>query len=191
MSFRRLIIPLAVVLTACSSGGDSRTAVPKPEAWPRVEVYPPDYQPLANAPLHFEANRALQPLPSEHPGWWFSMAYPRYGATLFITFTKAGSYDEQQQIVANRLERMQMNAGSASSQLTRLTSEGGFDAQLLTTRHGSSTPVQLLAVGDGWVVSGAVALSNPADITRPDSLAPVIDAVEADLLHALKHLKQK
>lgn len=183
-------VALVGILVGCSSGND-RGIAPKPEAWPRVETYSPDYGLLDGAPLAFAVNQCVEEQPTDQPGRWFSLRYPRYNATLFVTFTRAANGDEQEEVVANRLERMRMNAGGGTSELTRLTSEGGFHGQLLTTRYGSSTPVQLLAVGNGWVVSGAVALSNPADLTRPDSLSPVIDALESDMLYTLKHLKCK
>ena len=92
--------------------------------------------------------------------------------------------------IDNRIARMALNAGGARSELTELTSEGGYECRVMTTPAGTVTPLQFLAFrpAGGEIVSGALFIDGAAT-AQPDSFAPIVRAVERDIVHALKHLK--
>lgn len=177
---------VAVLMTACGQKDEGR-AVPRPDAWPRINTYPAAYHNLPGVPVEFPVNDSTV-IQATDKAEWVTVRYPRYHASLHLTFTPTapGNIEE---VVDNRVERMALNSGGNESEITELTNPSGFKAQLMKTPRGSITPLQILAIGNNMVVSGALELSNPDDLQRPDSLAPIIDAVEADLLHALKNLQ--
>lgn len=174
------------LITACGQKDGGR-AVPRPDAWPRIHTYPATYHNLPGRVVNFPVNDSTI-LQSTDKAEWVTVYYPRYHASLHLTFTVANNA-EINEVVDNRVERMALNSGGNESVITELTNESGFKAQLMRTPRGSITPLQILAINNNIVVSGALELKNQEDLQRPDSLAPVIDAIEADLLYALKNLK--
>lgn len=177
---------LATLVTACGKKGGGR-AVPRPDAWPRVDTYPASYHNIPGVSVNFQVNDSTV-IKSTNKTEWVTVRYPRYHANLHLTFTRVspGTLDG---VVDNRVERMALNSGGNESIITELTNRAGFKAQLMRTPRGSITPLQILAINNNIVVSGALELANAEDLQRPDSLAPVIDAIEADLLYALKTLQ--
>lgn len=177
---------VAILPAACGQKEGGR-AVPRPDAWPRVNTYPPTYHNLPGVSVNFPVNDSTS-LQTTDKNEWITVHYPRYHANLHLTFTPTTPADIDK-VIDNRVERMALNSGGNESEVTELTNPAGFKAQLLKTPRGSITPLQILAIGTNIVVSGALELINPNDLQRPDSLAPIIDAVETDLLYALKHLQ--
>lgn len=182
----RSLLPAALMLIAASSscsrsGGDA--AVPKPDAWPRMEPYPEAYSRTLDG---FAINDSAIVTPGDSAGW-FTAAYPRYNARLYLTVTRVDP-SALAHAVDNRLERMALNSGGSRSTLTELTAESGFECRLMTTLSSAPTPLQFLAVRpDGCLVSGAVVIDGAAT-SPPDSFAPSVAALERDIIHALKHL---
>lgn len=188
MKLTTIAAGLTLLLAACG-GGES--AVPRPEAFPRANLYDTVYHQLDSVPALFYVNDSTVVVPDDRrsdDARWVTLSYPRYKALMYLTFTPVtpATLDG---VVDNRIERMSLNAGSSRSELVELTSEGGFACRMLTKRSGTVTPVQFLAVSPALVVSGALFLQHQASPTSPDSLAPVITAVETDILHALRRLK--
>lgn len=180
---------LAVVTLACSK---TPTATPLPTAYPRIATADSTFKALPEASLaHIEINEAATAQPdSAAPNGteWWTVQYPSSGARIYLTVTPTSSAKETEDVAANRLERMQMNAGGNNSELIELTSPGGFHSRILVTPEGTSTPVQIVAVSPNRVVSGAFFAENAA--TAPaDSLRPVVQAAVRDFLHLAKTLK--
>ncbi len=188
---RHLIAPAAIAAlllgASCSRGGEGAPAVPKPDAWPRIEIAPEAY---GRSIEGFAVNDSAIIVPGDSAGW-YTLSYPCYGpsARVYLTLARPqrGALADA---VANRIERMALNAGGGRSQLTELTSEGGYECRIMTTPAGTVTPVQFLAFrrNGGEIVSGALFIDGAAT-AEPDSFAPVVRAVERDIVHALKHLK--
>jgi len=181
------------ILTAACS--DDR-AVPRPEGFPRIEAYPETYTSLpGNSRPEFIVNDSarivsVREAPTGSSDRWYTLYYPRYGALLYLTFT-ATAPEGSTTVIDNRLKRMALNSGGARSILTTLESPGGYKSRLMTTPAGTVTPVQFLSVRDDRkiIVSGAVFIDGASSASSPDSLAPVINYLERDILHALKNLK--
>ena len=180
-------IAILLVLTGCRR---EERAVPRPVAFPRIEIPAERYVAADSVPMHFEINTASSTERKEQDGTvWLTITYPGYfpGTAIYCTFTPVtdGSVDE---VIANRTERMALNSGGADSEITRLTSQGGLDCTMTVTRAGSATPVQFIAADNGIVVSGAMYINVEAGFA-PDSIAPVVDAVSRDMLHSLKTIR--
>lgn len=185
--FPRILALLAAAVAAagCGPGGGSRKApVPRPYAWPRVEPYPASFTRSIDG---FAVNDSVVVAPGDSAGW-YTLLYPRYNVRVYATITRVAPRDLPG-VIDNRTRRISLNTGGGLTRLTELTSEGGFDCVLATTPSGTITPLQFLAHDSrGRVVTGALVVDGAAS-AQPDSAAPVIEAVERDLIHALKHLK--
>lgn len=187
-----LAVLLSMVFSDCSGGSADRVAAPRPAAYPRILLYDTlRYAVSEAAPLLFYANASATV--SRTPGGdgdsrWLNIAYPRYNAVVYCTFTPVTDANRAK-VLDNRLERMGLNAGGHSSEALTLDSPGGFHSQLIVTPAESLTPLQFLSTdGNEWVVSGAAYLDYAPSAAAADSIAPVIDALKADLLYALERL---
>lgn len=83
---------------------------------------------------------------------------------------------------------MSLNSGGNRSELFELETPAGFSGKVLVTAVGTLTPVQFVAYNERWVVSGAYFVGEDAAAT-PDSIAPAIQAVKRDIIHAITTLK--
>lgn len=173
---------LAVV--ACACGGGEENSVPRRRAYARVDTYPAEYRAVEVGGIPLEINTSAAAA-SPREGW-LDVRYTRYGATLHLAVARPDAA-ARDQAVANRRQRMSLNLGGATAEQTTLAGDT-YMCELLVSRDAVATPVQLLAVGaDGTLVSGAAVIAGR---TEPvDSLRPVVDALRADALHLLMHLK--
>lgn len=167
--------------------------MPRPEGYPRIALYEAVYRSDSIGPVIFESNAGTAVTERRQGAdgtGWLTLAYPRYGATLYLTASPATA-STLGDIIDNRLERISLNIGGATTELTELTGKGGWHGRVTLTPSGSATPLQILATsprGD-CVVSGALFLERAATATSPDSLAPALEAVRDDLIHAVNALR--
>ena len=180
-------IMLFAMLAGCTGRRDDnivprRTAYPRP-ALPDTAMTATDCTPG----LHLEAN-ACAVIESPRPGW-INVSYPTLGARIHITVTQTTAADVAT-VRANRLQRLMLNEGDRRSEHREWTNPAGFDI-LMARSEASSTPLQFLATDDSTaVVSGAVYFADPAVATTEsaDSIRPVLDALERDIVTSLSRL---
>lgn len=172
-----------------NSGGDITTdAVPLPRAWPRTPVYPADYAPVApGSDIEAIAGLPVSIRPSGHHDSWIDISYPAYRATLYLSDTRTASDEATAEAVANRLERMALNAGLQNSEKTEFVTPEGYQATILSTPSGTLTPLQFIAAGRYRVVSGALTIDRLP--SSADSLAPTLRAATRDIVHLINRLK--
>lgn len=167
--------------------------MPRPEGYPRIALYEAVYRNDSIGPVIFESNAGTAVTERRQGAdgtGWLTLAYPRYGAILYLTASPATA-STLGGIIDNRLERISLNIGGATTELTELTGKGGWHGRVTLTPSGSATPLQILATsprGD-CVVSGALFLEGAATATSPDSLAPALEALRDDLIHAVNALR--
>ncbi len=194
-----ILVAAISILAGCSKPSDTTVAVPRPHAFPRVDIpsaqyrtVDPDTSGLRRLVVNADTRVSIDTAHRAVEGRWLNVAYNSMpGVVVYITVSRVDSPDEMNQLVDNRVERMALNSGGNSSELTELTSEGGFTARVLSTPRGTVTPVQFLATSpqSGVAVSGAVyidALNTPG---AADSLAPAIDALKRDVIHSMTRLQ--
>lgn len=182
------IATAAAIGSASCTGRGSNDAVPKPEAWPRIELPGENYKAhtIGHATLHFNAEASVSTERNDGSATWITVRYPQFrNAAVYLTLTSAQA-SEIAGILANRRERMELNAGGATTVITELTSAGGWHCELAETRTSLTTPLQLLATDSTSVLSGTFYLDLPAG-SSADSISPVVKAVSNDLLHLLKN----
>ncbi len=188
-----LSLPLALSLTlalAACQGTDTRTT-PLPRAYPRIEMPAAAYETAATdtlpVALSLNAGARAQVAPRQG-GWWIDVTYPTFReGRLYLSLLPVadGSLEE---MTANRLERVSLNLGGARAERADITSAGGWEGMMIVSREALSTPVQILATGRGYMLTGALHLDLPAD-TPLDSVSPAIDAIERDMTHLLQELR--
>lgn len=177
-----------LLLAACSGG--HQTPTPKPEAYPRIEMPDSVFRTVSvnGTDIAVNSGAVAKIEEKENGDSWITVTYPSFGnVTLYLTLSNATPEEPAESILANRRERMSLNLSGAESLLTTLVSTGGWECEMLSSRSSLSTPVQILASKDGKVMSGTMYL-HISHTTPADSVSPVIDAVERDMLTMLKAL---
>lgn len=185
----------AALLYSCGNQSeDTSAAVPRQHSYPRPQLYDTVYTAAAELPASFEVNAGAT---VEYPNGreakdgeplWVDIRYPRYGATVNLTFTPVSSMEQLSKALANRRERMALNLGANAAEQTDIQTATGYQSTILFSTGPSLTPLQFLSAGGGLVISGA--LNMPLTSATPvDSVMPILDAVKADLIHSLQRLK--
>lgn len=178
---------IALIMAAIAGGCTDR-----PEAVPRAVAYPRAALPdTAAVPYSIGAVSgrlsAAATVDAPRRGW-LTAGYPTVGAQLHISVTDTTAA-ALEQVKANRMQRLLLNAGDCPTTNREFTTVAGFTSLVATTAH-SATPVQFLATdGRHIVVSGAVFMPAAAD-AAPDSVAPIIEYFEHEatrLLLTLRH----
>ncbi len=188
MRLPALSLTIIITVMLCACGGGERRAVPLPPAYPRIAMPAPRYA-VADTLMHPLAVNTGARVTAERRdgGEWIDITYPQFGqGRVYLTINDVPRGREAD-MLDNRRERMALNAGGMPGELTELTSRGGWECAMLLTRNSVTTPVQILTMGQGKMLSGALHLSVPRT-TPPDSVSPVVDAVARDLLEMLKSL---
>lgn len=179
-----LILPFTtIVMTAVLAGcghGKKETPVPRPVAYPRVASPSEKYVKLHGMNISTDAEIVTDSL-LEDGSRWITLSYPKYSAMVYIS--RINTYpDKVGAIIRNRTERMELNTGGNRSELVSFEAPT-YESQILKTPRNCAHPVQLLAVArDGRTVLTAVAeLTDPAAVSNPDSIAPVVEVLNADI----------
>lgn len=189
-----LVLAVAALAIASSCSRAEEKAYPKPEGWPRIEMPAADYRvcDLGGVELLVNSAAKVETRDSKEGSVWADVSYPGIKeGKIYLSITDTGGAEALAEAVDNRHERMELNSGGALTELTQLRSEGGWTCEIVLTRGSLTTPVQILAHdGERRLVSGALYLNLPPG-TSPDSIAPVVKAVNRDLTEAMKHLRSR
>lgn len=191
------VLLLAYATMASCSGqpaGQSSPAVPRPVAFPRPALHDSTFTLPEAFPVPLKINaEAIVSYPKGSPEaspdgrrtLWADITYPLYGATIHCTFTPVDASNKSA-VTDNRLQRMALNIpdGAEAEQTDIAGRSGRYLTLLLEARSPSVTPLQFLSVGPDWIVSGAVRYDDASRPSSADSVAPVIDALRRDLIHA-------
>lgn len=172
------------VVAGCVRGGGS-SPVPRPEAYPRIDLYPSFYR-----AVDLPDGRVIQVNDSAgvdvDAEGWVNISYPKYGVTVNCTLTRV-SEATVGDVLSNRDERMALNTGDTYGEVMRLGSRRGSSVSVFVAQGGSLTPVQFIATDSvSYVFSGAAVMESA--VANADSVRPVVDAVAADILYMLRSL---
>lgn len=171
---RWFLLITTFLCVACTPKQSAPT--PRPYAYPRIDLYPEEYRQVEILGMPLQINSSAKIIAKTQPGW-FDIIYDDYGVTVQATLTLARG-DELQRVLDNRTERMARNLGGASAELTQ-----GQDVTLLVAPTALRTPVQILLTDSLTYALSAVAVTDWPATTPPDSVAPILPALAADLLH--------
>ena len=187
---------LTCLLTACGGQGDNggAPAVPRRHAYPRIELPDSAYRYVNDAVtgigLDINAEAGYQTRSAENSRAPFiDVTYPGLNAQIYFTITPV---DESTvaSVIDNRMERISLNLGGADAELIEFDSPAGFENKVIVTRGDISTPVQFIATdGHSAVISGTAFLRDASSATA-DSIAPVVETMRRDIIHALMTLRR-
>ena len=178
------IICIATAFLLSCGGSDSSTAVPRRYAYPRTAVLDTARALYTPAPgLSLSLSATAQP-DSTRPGW-LTARYAPLGATLYLSATALDA-GERDRAIANRHQRIALNLGGATARTDTYSTDAGFSCEAVVAYDGTVTPVQFIALDDKMLINGAFALDNR--IAEPDSLRPVIEALEQEAFEITRSL---
>lgn len=181
MRYYLLIFSLFLIITGCAR---RPAPTPRPEAFPRIEIYPETYSEVNGLMVNDSAR-----VENGDSEGWFDIVYPAYNARINCTLTRVETPEGLAAVIDNRLERLERNASGAPGELTELISAGGIGCMIMVTPGALATPVQFLATDSASrVLSGTAVFASPG--VAPDSVAPAVKAIERDVIYMLKNLKQ-
>lgn len=173
-----LLVVLGMVLSGCSQ--DS-TPTPRPRTFFRIETPSAQYDTLTVNSVQLLVNKNAvtevknDKVTTTYPSPWNVMVY--------YTITSV-TPDELNEVVTNRMHRIGMNVAAFSPKAQAVPNDLGFEASMITSQ--SPTPVQFIAVGPDRVVSAA---SLVVGNLNPDSLKPLSDFLQRDLVKAMQQLQ--
>lgn len=183
----------AVVTAGCKS--DTSNPTPKPSAYHRIELPDSTFTTLHILNVAMPINSATSTEKVSKDGSeWLTVGYPQFpGVKMYLTLTATDRtrFDE---LLRNRQERISLNVGSSTTEVTELTSDGGWNCALFVTKNSVTTPIQLLASNPSKtrLLSGAVHIERGSNLSvTPDSIAPIVTTCARDLLTTLKHIADK
>ncbi len=180
----------SALLSDCSGGGGD-VAVPRREAFPRIQLYDTAYRAVEGLPLTLSVNvSALTSVAERDGGLWVDIVYPRYHATVYVTLTRVDAVTLPA-VMENRLRRMELNRGGEPAEdVEEVESPAGFLASIVAGDAAGLIPMQFISTDhERWVVSGAVVMAGATRTAARDSVRPVVDALRADLRRAMADLK--
>lgn len=180
-----ICIILTAILVSCGSGD---TSVPRPHAFPRIEMYDTvsrvvdlgygDIRACAAADIRVKGVGACD------------IVYPRYGATIYVSIVPAAP-DSLDYHWANRNQRIALNLEGTPAYDAAVSAPAGCVARLVVADGVCVTPVQSVCIDTvrAVVLNATAFMHNPLpDATSAnvapsavDSLRPVVQALTADL----------
>lgn len=185
-----MAVALAAVALASCGDSDRGVAVPRQHAYPRVAEYDSAYVATDLGGVDFDINRQarLTEVAASEPGvTGVNITYDKYAMTVYVTVIRAANdFDSR---LEERLKRVSLNLGSVPAESTPTVSVADWSGTVVRALSVSSTPVQALARDKAkrTIFTATLFIDNPG--TDPDSLAPMIDVVERDMIHTLGSLK--
>ena len=189
----RLLAMTAIIICLCACRQGRPVAVPRPQAYPRIEFSDSTFtsRDVEGVRMLFNSAATVTLRPSGAArGAWIDVTYPCMTApSLYLTLTQTDDSTDFAYALSNRRERMALNLGQGRAELTELTAPGGWECQLLVARGLLTTPVQILAWRPGEMLSGALVVTVPDSLgSDPAFISPVVSGVERDMLVLLKNL---
>ncbi len=190
---RRIPILLTAITAIISAGCRKSTdnPVPRPVAYPRIEVYKPVYDTIDTVgvllPVNKGATRSIRP--NGDGNTWIDVTYPRYRAILRYTLS---DHDRATlaKAIDNRLTRMSLNSGGNTTEIIELQSLDGISSTIFVTPGATVTPVQILSTDStSFLLSGVLEISGDS-VTR-EEISPVVSAVKEDMLYTAKHISHR
>lgn len=178
------------ILASCA-GSDSvadRTGVPRRPAYPRLQLPDSAYVSPAELPLGMEINSEATFNMERHDdsGDWLTVSYGIAGAEIYYTFTPVTEATVAG-VIDNRLERVSLNLGGNSAELTEFVTPEGLAVRIIEG-GSATTPVQFLATDNSSLVVSGSAFVPALDSATRDSLAPVVGMLRRDIIKSLVSL---
>ena len=187
---------LFLILTLISCGKDDKQSyVPKPKGFNRIELPQHLYQKLpASYPYGFDYSKSAKVLADTFATAgkdWLFISYPQFKANIQLTYKPLNRSTKLLQEYINDSYKLsgkhQIRASSIQEQ--RYLSKSGKTVTIFKLEGDVPSPYQFYTTdSSSHFLRGAIYLSTA---TKNDSLAPVIDFIQKDMMQLLNTLEWK
>ena len=191
-----VVLLVGVVAAAC--GGGNSDFVPKPKAYPKMALPQKSYQAVSpiDLPLNFDIPKysQLQPDTNQqgvHTPGWYNLQFPSLDVTLHLTYYKFKSWNLFDSLIYDTRKLVNKHIQKADDIVERPTQFLNPQAKgLVFSIQGNTATNFNFYVTDSasHFLRGALYFNHH---TESDSIAPVYQFLEADVLHLIKSLKWK
>ncbi|GAB2779494.1 hypothetical protein GCM10027275_23800 [Rhabdobacter roseus] len=181
---------ISFLIVSCSS--PEASYVPKPKGYNRIALPAPAYQPLpATYPYSFEYSRHATILPDTfalaEPNWIF-VYYPRFKANIQITYKRVQNDPRRLKDYIDDAYKLsgKHHIRASSIQAQTLVSQSGRTTTLFRLEGDVPSPFQFYTTDSTThFLRGAIYFPTA---TKNDSLAPVIEYLQKDMMQLLNTL---
>ncbi len=183
----RRVVCTAIVAGALTSCGD--VAVPRPRGYFRIELPGHEYAVWDSVgfPYRFEMSREARVLPDHDANaepYWINIDYPKLNARLHVTYRQMGEDADEALEDSRRLVYKHTVKADAIGESYFEDEEKGLYGVLYEIKGNAATPLQFaLTDSTERMFRGSLYF-----YCRPnkDSLAPVVDYLEEDIVHLVE-----
>lgn len=195
---KQISVWVVIIITATgivSCGSSEPHYAPKPKGYNRIDLPAHQYRFLADTlPYEFQYSRMAEILPdtfAHSEPYWIFVNYPRFQANIQITYKKvANSQKKLHEYIDDAYKlagKHQIRASGIQEQI--ITTKNGHTVTMFRLEGEVPSPYQFYTTDSvSNFLRGAVYFSTA---TKNDSLAPVIDYLEKDMIHLLNTLSWK
>jgi len=182
---------LSLLLCSCEKG--EQTYVPKPKGFNRIQLPPQLYQQLKeDRPYSFEYSKSARILPDTFAlagKDWIFIYYPQFNANIQLTYKPVKNSQVLLRDYINDSFKLtgkhQVRASSIQEQ--RLLTHHNLTAMLFKIEGDVPSPYQFYTTDStNHFLRGAIYFSTA---TKNDSLTPVINFIQKDMIHLLNTLQ--
>jgi gliding motility-associated lipoprotein GldD len=190
--FKTLLLTLIISAVTFSCTKKEARYVPKPKGFNRVDLPQHEYQKLTqNHPYTFEVSKYAQVVPDTFRTAgkdWIFINYPLFNANIQITYKEIGNNPAQLKDFIDDSYKLaskhQIRASSIQEQ--RVLSQSGKTAIIFKIDGDVPSPYQFYTTDSTkHFMRGAIYFPTA---TKNDSLAPVIDYLQKDMVQLLNTL---
>jgi gliding motility-associated lipoprotein GldD len=189
----KILVYTFFFLGILSCGKSDQNYVPKPKGYNRIEFPAHSYkQMLAKYPYTFEYSKLAKILPDTFATAgkdWIFIQYPRFGANIQITYKRVQQDENKLRDYINDAYKLagkhQIRASSIQEQ--RVVTQSGHTAMIFKIEGDVPSPYQFYTTDStNHFLRGAIYFPVA---TKNDSLAPVIDYLQKDMIQLLNTLQ--
>lgn len=164
-------------------------ATPRPEGYFRIDKYPACYHNDTIGRVTLQVNDSARSIVPPQPSGnasWLNIAYPRYRATIYLSYIPLSHNLEQ--LMAESIElvyRQNINTERVEA-IAYEDSETQLYATLYTLSAQSATPLQFIATDSiHYLLRGALYFDTPV---KADSVAPALQHIENDIMQMIESI---
>lgn len=182
---------MIIVFASCKQETESTGAppVPKPVAWPRLPVETSDSMvDVAGLPVNVRvsAKATYDVLETDPPG--LTVSYPAADTKIYYTFIPVTD-ENRDAVLSARRQRIGLNLNGVPARTFHSVNGSDSQSVLVVAQSGTQSPVQLLAVLPGYVVTATSFINDPGASIRYDSIAPLYQVLTRDMARTLPDFK--
>lgn len=189
----RIIILMLFVVFACLPMSCREKAMPKPRGYFRIDFPEKKYQDWnQDYPFSFEYLKGAQVVKDKSrlaEKYWLNVEYPIYNATLHLSYKEVSENLEQYLEDSHRLVYKHAIKADAIDGTNYIDKQRNVYGLVYRIQGNAASSIQFIATDSlKHFLRGSLYFNNHPN---PDSLAPVIQYIDKDIVHLMESLKWK